>query len=182
MELVADSHVVSISIAGTLAGTAVTVNASQFAALGSPKVEEFTSAITVNDTATAFAAVFNAQVIEGMVQHLDHVKQQDASAKLPTISANLTNANPREAGLFASLTEQAEAAGITIPAMNVAMASNLSPESLEGLSVVEAVAVMAASNSPSLDRFRLLIRLKRYSTMPIYSKAAVFSMGCRRTA
>ena len=56
VELVADSHVVSISIAGTLAGTAVTVNASQFAALGSPKVEEFTSAITVNDTATAFAA------------------------------------------------------------------------------------------------------------------------------
>ena len=98
VELVADSHVVSISIAGTLAGTAVTVNASQFAALGSPKVEEFTSAITVNDTATAFAAVFNAQVIEGMVQHLDH-KQQDASAKLPTISANLTNANPREASL-----------------------------------------------------------------------------------
>ena len=48
-----------------------------------------------------------------MVQHLDHVKQQDASAKLPTISANLTNANPREAGLCFS-EEQAEAAGITI--------------------------------------------------------------------
>ena len=53
---------------GRHAGTAVTVNASQFLRSLVRRFKNLQSAITVNDTATAFAAVFNAQLVEAIAQ------------------------------------------------------------------------------------------------------------------
>ena len=54
VELYSSPHVVSISLAGSLAGQAVTADAHQLEALLSSKVEQYPASIDANDTAVTF--------------------------------------------------------------------------------------------------------------------------------
>ena len=174
-ELVSKPQVVSISISGTLEGVDLIdppLTANQFAAVTHEKVQEYTGAIHVDDDASAFLAVFDSQTVQDIAFEAEQLKLIDPSATLPSFSANLTSANPREAGLAASLGEQAEALGIEFGTITITMASNLPLESLQGLSVNEAAASLEAVNPANINDMTVTD-----TSEEILTNAALFEHG-----
>ena len=136
----------SISLASSLVGQPQNVDAAVFAALTSDKVQEFTGDIHVSGTAAAFLEAFDAEDLEDIAQYA----AANPDETLPVFSADLDEAKPIEAGALRALSEQASSLGVQVGNIDVTMASALSSESLQGLSVNEAVAVMEAIDSPAI--------------------------------
>ena len=106
----------------------------------------------VSDSASNFLSVFNAEAVEKIAFDMAEFNEDYPSETFPSFSADLTDANPREAGVASVLEGQAEALGVPVGTISISMASDLSIESLQGLSVIEALAVMdAAANAPSIE-------------------------------
>ena len=141
VELANSPYVSSISLASSLVGEPQNVNAAEFAALTDDKVQEFTGDIHVSDTAAAFLEAFDAEDLNAIAQYA----ADNPSETLPVFSADLDDAKPIEAGVLRALTEQASSLGVQVGNLDVTMAAALSAESLQGLSVNEAVAVIEAS-------------------------------------
>ena len=111
--------------------------------------------MAVSDSAEAFLQVFNEQTLEQLVADFEQIKVADPSAVMPTFSADLSGANPLQAGLLYQLSELSHELAVPLGGINVTLGT-LSDESLQGLSVAEAAAVMGATNPPPINKISVV--------------------------
>ena len=118
-------------------------------------MEQYPASIDANDTAVNFLEHIDAAAIEYLAFEVAAFQEANPEGSFPTINVSVTDVNPREAGALAALHEQADALGVPLGIVSATVAPELPDESLQGLSVAEAVAALGYLPSLSADKITI---------------------------